>query len=193
MLRFFAALLAAIVSFAVALIAAGVVGMVLPQKAASVAATIVFVAVPIVTFIVVYRFVPRGRRALRAEVEERQQLAIDRRIPEKARTIADGGEGIWQTDTWRVTDGDTPSIQVVENGAWTTVFQARFIPEEKGQWVPWRIYSNGRVSSTREGKRHARWEILVYRSGPWEEQLDAHVRAAEDAALARDRERMGIR
>ena len=46
----------------------------------------------------------------------------------------------------------------------------------------------------REGRTSpSRWEIAgVYRSGPWENELEDQVRAAQEAALTRDRERMGL-
>jgi hypothetical protein len=207
MLRFFAALLTAILSFVVALFVAALLGALLPEKAANVTAPLAFVIVPIAAFALVYRLIPKGRRTLRGEVEARQQQAIARRLPQKALTIAGGGEGVWQTETWRVTGGDTPAINVLENGAWTTVFQARFHPGEEGQWVPSKVTRDWTMTprrpiqkhqnphtihSTKRGGRPDRWEVLVYRPGPWEEALDDHVRAAEDAALARDRDRMGL-
>jgi hypothetical protein len=207
MLRFFAALLAAVLSFVVGLLVAGLLGALLPQKAASVVAPLAFVMIPIAAFVVVYRWVPRSRRALRGDVKERQQLALSRRLPEKAMTLAHGGEGVWQTATWRATGGNRPSIEVLENGAWTTVFEAQFDPGEPGQWVPSKItrdwhwaplteiaaYRNAHTIHSRlMGGRRSRWEVLVYRSGPWEEELEDQLRAAEDAALARDRDRMGL-
>ena len=207
MLRFFAALGAAIVSFVPALFAAAALSLVLPPGAQDAAAPVVFVAVPILAFAFVYRLVPRSRRALRADVAERQQLAIARGLPGKARTIADGGNGVWQTDRWRVTGGDTPSIAILENGAWTTVFQARFHKGEPGQWVTTKItrdypfvprgairtYQDPHtVHSEKRGGRRSEWEVLVYLSGPWEDELDEQLRVAEDAALARDRARMGL-
>jgi hypothetical protein len=191
-LRFFAALLAAIVSLVLAVVVAAVVSESVPRDAASVAAVIAFIAVPIVTFVLVYRAIPRSRRALRAEVRERQEQAIDRGIPEKAAILAHGGEGLWQEGTLRVTGGPVVTIDIVVNATWTTVFQARFHPEKEGQYVPWFLHKSGWVTTTRRGNRPARWEVLMYRSGPWEDELDAQVRAAEEATLARDRERMGL-
>jgi hypothetical protein len=207
MLRFFAALGAALVSFVPALFIAAALSLVFPSRVQNVVAPVVFVAVPILAFAFVYRLVPRSRRALRADVKERQQLAIARGLPAKAQTIAGGGDGVWQTDRWRVTGGDTPSIAILENGAWTTVFQAKFHQGEPGQWVttkitrdypfvprgPMRSYQDPHtVHSEKRGGRKPRWEVLVYLSGPWEDELDEQLRAAEDAALARDRARMGL-
>lgn len=207
MLRFFAALVAALVAFVPAVIVVAVLGSVLAPRTADALAPLVFVAVPIAAFVVVYRWIPRSRRELSAEVEERRRLAISRGIPEKAQTIAEGGEGVWQTDTWRVTGGTTPSIAILENGAWTTVFQAKFHARKYGQWVPTKVTRDypylprstaqayrdpHTVHSAEMGGTPSRWDILVYRSGPWEDELDAHVRAAEDATLARERARMGL-
>ena len=201
-MRCLGAVVAAILSLLLVLVVVAVLASTrVRDETAAVVTTICFFAIPLIAFALVYRAIPPGRNATERAIERRRRLAISRRIPEKAQTIARGGDGVWQTDTWRVTGGDTPTIQVVENGAWETVFEARFHPGREGQWVPVRIRKDvfspdsldaRTVHSETRGGRPARWEILVYRSGPWEDELDDQVRAAEEAALARDRERMGL-
>lgn len=186
------ALLAAILSLVLALVVVAGLSLVMQDEPLLVATAVCFTAFPFLAFVWVYWIARKRNAGLHEEVEERRRLALSRRLPEKALAIAQGGEGAWQTATWRVTGGGTPAIAVLQDGAWTTVFQARFHPGREGQWVPSRIWESGWISSTQKGDRAEWWEILVYRSGPWEEELDEQVRAAEDASLARERDRMGL-
>ena len=191
-MRFLYALLAAILSLVLALVVVAALSLVMRDQPLRVVTAVCFTLCPILAFVWVYRIARKRKAGLHEEVEERRRLALSRRLPQKALAIAKGGDGVWQTGTWRVTGGDTPAIEVVQDGAWTTVFQARFHPGREGQWVPDRIRASGRITSTELGERREWWEVLVYRSGPWEEELDDQLRAAEEAALARERDRMGL-
>ncbi|HEX6086327.1 MAG TPA: hypothetical protein VF266_17490 [Thermoanaerobaculia bacterium] len=191
-MRFLYALVAAVLSLVLALVVVAALSLVMRDRPLMVATAVCFTLFPLLAFVWVYRVARKSKAALREEVEERRRLALARRLPKKALAIADGGEGVWLTDRWRVTGGATPTIEVVQDGQWMTVFQARFHPGREGQWVPAQIRESGRITSTEEGERAASWEVLVYRPGPWEEELDEQVRAAEEAALARERDRMGL-
>lgn len=163
-----------------------------------------FLWLPLAVFVIAFVVSYRASRdvPLHVRIFGRKMQAVVRALPQKALIIAEGGEnGVWETDRWRVTGGNEPTIAIFENGAWRTVFQARYEPGTPGQWVPRRITRDflttddvdaRTVHSTNVGGRAPRWEIVIYRPGRWEKELDDVVRAAKEASLARERDRFGL-
>jgi hypothetical protein len=163
-----------------------------------------FLWLPPAVFVLAFVLSYRASRnvPLYVRIFGRKMKAVVRALPQQALIIAEGGEnGVWQTNRWRVTGGSEPTIAIFENGAWKTVFQARFEPGTPGQWVPRKItrdpfttdqVDSRTVHSTNVGGRASRWEIVIYRPGRWEKELDDVVRDAKEAALARERDRFGL-
>ena len=48
------------------------------------------------------------------------------------------------------------------------------------------------ISTRTVGAEPASWEILAYQPGPWEDELDPLVEAAEKAAFEVERSRFGL-
>jgi hypothetical protein len=202
---------AAAVGAVVALVMAAILGALLPEGAAQVSGTILMVLLPVVAFVWTYRRLEgekERRRRLGKEIGERKDEAVERKIPEKAQTIARGlaQGGTWQSATLRITGGDSPRIDAIQAGTWITVFAARFHPGTQGQVVPAGIrpprppltapskwYRPAWTIETRTvGNRAAFWEILAYQPGPWEGELDPLVDAAERAAFEAEKGRFGL-
>lgn len=212
LLRLLAGLAAALVGFVVAFVVAAALGILLPESVVPLITALTMILGPVVAFIWTYRRLKtegERRREVTGEIEDRKEEAIDREIAQKAQTIARGlaQGGTWQSATLRVTGGDSPSIDAVQDGQWVTVFAARYHPGQEGQVVPSSIraprpplvtpppkwYRPSWTISTRTvGGRAARWEILVYRPGPWEDELDPLVEAADKAAFEDEKSRFGL-
>lgn len=111
------ALLAAILSLVLALVVVAGLSLVMRDEPLLVVTAVCFTLFPILAFVWVYWIARKRNAGLHEEVEERRRLALSRRLPEKALAIAQGGDGVWLTDGWRVTGGNTPTIEVVGRGA----------------------------------------------------------------------------
>jgi hypothetical protein len=211
LVRLLAGLGAAAAGAVVALVMAAALGALLPEGAAQMSGTILMVLLPVVAFLWVYRRL-EGERARRRrfsrEIEDRKDDALDRKIAEKAQAIAQGlaQGGTWQSATLRITGGSSTSIDALQNGDWVTVFAARFHSGKEGQVVPAAIrpprptltnpskwYRPAWTVETRTvGNQAAHWEILAYQPGPWEDELDPLVEAAERAAFQAEKGRFGL-
>ena len=212
LLRVFAGLGAAAVGALVALVMAAILGALLPEGAAQVGGAILMIVLPVVAFVWTYRRLEterERRRQVGREIEDRKDEALDRKIAQKAQAIARGlaKGGTWQTATLRVTGGDSPSIDVLQDGNWITVFAAHFHSGKEGQVVPSGIRAprpplvtpppkwyrpTWTISTRTVGAQPASWEILAYQPGPWEDELDPLVEAAEKAAFEAERSRFGL-
>lgn len=211
LVRLLVGLAAAAVGFVAAFVMAAVLGMLLPEGIAQVSGTMVLVLLPVVAFVWTYRRLEgerERRRRLGKEIAERKEEAVEREIPEKARTIARGlaQGGTWQSATLRITGGDSPQIDALQDDNWVTVFAARFHPGKEGQVVPAGIrpprpplttrpkwYRPAWTIETRTvGGQAAFWEILAYLPGPWEDELGPLVEAAERAGFEAEKGRFGL-
>ncbi len=212
LVRIFAGLAAAAVGAVVGLVIGAVLAAVLPEAAAQVGGTIFMIVLPILAFIWTYRRLEtqgeRRRQAVR-DIKDRKEEALDRKIAQKAQAIARGFAqgGTWQSATLRVTGGDSPSIDALQDGNWVTVFAARYHPGKEGQIVPSSIQverpplvtptpkwyrPTWKISSRTVGDRPASWEVLAYRPGPWEDELGPLVEAADKAAFEDEKSRFGV-
>lgn len=211
-LRVFAGLGAAGVGALIALVLAAVLGALLPEAAAQVGGTLLMIVLPVFAFVWTYRRLEterERRRQVAREIEDRKEEALDRKIAQKAQAIAQGlaPGGTWQAATLRVTGGDSPSIDALQNGNWITVFAARYHPGKTGQVVPSGIRAprpplvtpppkwyrpTWTITSRTVGAVPASWEILAYQPGPWEDELDPLVEAAEKAAFEAEKNRFGL-
>jgi len=163
-----------------------------------------FLWLPLVAFVVVLVVSYRAGRnvPLYMRIFGRKMKALVHSLPMKAQTVAESGEGgVWQSNRWRVTGGSEAKIEILENGAWTTVFHALFERATPGQWVPAKITRDAftpgwidsrTVHSEQAGGRAPHWEIVVYRPGPWEKELDELFDAAKQKNLAREQDRFGL-
>lgn len=212
LVRLFLGLAAALVGFGVAFVVAAALGLLLPEGAVPLITTLTLIVLPVVAFIWTYRRLKtegERRREVAGEIEDRKEEALDRKIVEKAQAIARGlapDTGTCQSATLRVTGGSSPSIDALQDGQWVTVFAARYHPGKEGQVVPSGIraprvplttpskwYRPVWTISTRTvGAEAAWWEILAYKPGPWEDELDPLVEAAEKAAFEDEKNRFGV-
>jgi hypothetical protein len=203
LIRLIAGLAAAAVAVGAALVVSAALAALLPARAGQGAGILLLVLAPVLAFVWVYRRLEgkgaRRRRLLR-EVAERQEQALERELPQKARAIAAGlGQGgTWQSAALRITGGDTPHIDALQDGRWITVFAARFQPAVAGQVVPATIRPHAFLSrwfsidSRAVGARPASWDVLAYLPGAWEDGLEALVEEAEKARLAAETARFGL-
>jgi hypothetical protein len=212
LVRLLVGLGAAAVGAVVALVMAAILGALLPEGAAQVSGTILMVLLPVVAFIWTYRRLEtekERRRQVGREIEDRKEDAAERKIAEKAQAIARGlapDTGTCQSATLRVTGGSSPSIDALQDGNWVTVFAARYHPGKEGQVVqsgikaprvplttPPKWYRPTWTVTTRTvGAQAAWWEILAYKPGPWENELDPLVEAAEKATFEAEKGRFGL-
>lgn len=188
-------------------------GTLFSAKAAEVCGTIFMILVPIYAFVWTYRRLEtegERRRKAEREIEERKDDALDRKIAQKAQTIARGlapNTGTCQSATLRVTGGSAPSIDSLQDGNWVNVFAAQYHPGKDGQVVPSGIQAprpplvtptpkwyrpTWTVKTRTVGAQAAWWEILAYKPGPWEDELDPLVEAAEKAAFDAEKSRFGL-
>jgi hypothetical protein len=212
LVRLLAGLAAAALGAVVGLVIGAVLSALLPETVAQVGGTIFMILLPIVAFVWTYRRLQTDgerRRQAAGEIADRKEDAIDRKIAQKAQAIARGlaQGGTWQSATLRVTGGDSPSIDALQDGEWATVFAARYHPGKEGQVVPSSIQverppfvtptpkwyrPTWKISSRTVGDRPAYWEVLAYRPGAWEDELDPLVEAAEKAAFENEKSRFGV-
>jgi hypothetical protein len=187
-------------------------GTLFSAKAGEVGGIIFMILTPIYAFVWTYRRLETDgerRRKVEREIEDRKDDALDRKIAEKAQAIARGfapDTGTCQSATLRVTGGSSPSIDALQDGQWVNVFAARYHPGKEGQVVPSGIKAprvpltppskwyrpTWTVTTRTVGGQAAWWEILAYKPGPWEEELDPLLEAAEKAALEAEKNRFGL-
>ncbi|MES1244879.1 MAG: hypothetical protein ABUT39_24945 [Acidobacteriota bacterium] len=212
LLRLLAGLAAAAIGVFVGLAIAAALANLLPEGAAQVLSAIPLIGVPAYAFVWTFRRLETAgerRRKVEGEIEDRKDDALDRKIAEKAQAIARGlapDTGTCQSATLRVTGGSSPSIDALQDGNWVTVFAARYHPGKEGQVVPSGIREpripavtppkwyrpTWTVLTRTVGAKAAWWEILAYRPGPWEDELDPLVEAAGKAAFEAEKGRFGL-
>lgn len=213
LIRFLIGLAAAAVGAFVGLVIAAAIANLLPEGAAQVLSAIPLIVVPIYAFLWTFRRLEtegERRRKVEGEIEDRKDDALDRKIAQKAQAIARGlapDTGTCQSATLRVTGGSSPSIDALQDGNWVNVFAARYHPGKEGQVVPSGIQAprpplvtptpkwyrpTWTVKTRTVGAQAAWWEILAYKPGLWEDELDPLVEAAEKAALDAEKGRFGL-
>lgn len=194
---------AAVVGFGVFVIGAVSVGN-KPTELHACGVALVAFAAAVVAFVWMFRRMGTGKLAqwrAESQIRELKAQAVKREIGPEATLVAIVlGGGSYVTTTLRASwDGrDSASVDAVVEGAWRTVFTGRFHPEVPGQVVPSTIrpsvvdkdsYS---VSTTRAGYKPARWEVLAYIPGDWEEELHRLWEAAKQAQHEREKDRFGL-
>ena len=140
-----------------------------------------------------------------AQIRKLRRQAVRRNIGPQATLVANVlGGGSYATATLRASsNGDGASVEAAEGGAWRTVFSGRFRPEVEGQVVPSGIRPNPiqpksprkdrfLISTRRVGHEPARWEVLAYIPGDWEEELGRLWEAAKQAKHEGEKARFGI-
>lgn len=212
LIRVLLGLVASAVGALVGLVIGAVLGTLLPDSVAGVGGAIPMIVLPIFSFIWAFRRLEtqgEGRRKVEREIEDRKDDALDRKIAQKAQTIARGlapDTGTCQSATLRVTGGSSPSIDALLDGNWVNVFAARYHPGKEGQVVPSGIQAprpplvtppkwyrpTWTVTTRTVGAQVSWWEILTYKPGPWEDELDPLVEAAEKAAFEAEKSRFGV-
>jgi hypothetical protein len=158
-----------------------------------------------VAFVWMFRRLGRGKLAqwrVESQIASRRAQAVRRDISPRARLVALVlGGGSHATATLRAAWDDSRnlvSVDAAEEGAWRTVFTARFHPEVAGQVVPGEIRPHlihkdrSSISTRRVAHESAWWEVLAYLPGDWEEELNRLWEAAKEARTEQEKDRFGL-
>jgi hypothetical protein len=163
----------------------------------------------IVGFVWMYRRLGSGKweeRRVKGQIRKLQAQAVSRNIGPRATLVADVlGGGSYATGMLRISwNGSGTTVDAAQGGVWQTVFTGRFHPEVAGQEVPGgirptfpfsknpRLQKEYSVETKRVGHQPARWEVLGYIPGEWEEELNRLWETAKEARLEGEKGRFGL-